>query len=246
MTTPVLEATNLTRTYHAHGGATGGVRSADLTVQPGEIVGINGPSGAGKTTLLRLLSGIERPDAGQLAYGGEEAWADGGRRRRRMARYPRPGYVMPVYQDPFASLDPRWPIWRTMTEPLGPVTAGRLPVTERREIARQSLERAGMANVDETSRPGELSGGQCQRVAILRALAAKPALLLADEPTARQDVITAAAMTELLRAASDDGAAMVVVSHNQHWLAGLAHRVLDLSDGQLSQATTPPDSHAAG
>lgn len=233
MSPSVIEAVDLSRTYHAAGGATGGLRSANLAIEPGEIVGIKGPSGAGKTTLLRLLAGIERPDTGKLSYGGQAAWTDTRWRRRHMAAYPRPGYVMPVYQDPFASLDPRWPIWRTISEPLGPATEGSLSVAERREIARRSLERAGMATTDETSRPGELSGGQCQRVAILRALAARPALVLADEPTARQDVITAAAMTELLRAAADDGAAMIVVSHNQHWLAGLAHRVLTITDGHL-------------
>jgi peptide/nickel transport system ATP-binding protein len=240
VSTPVIEAVSLARTYHAPGGAIGGVHRADLTVAAGEIVGIKGPSGAGKTTLLRLLAGVERPDCGELCYEGQAAWS--GRRwpRRQMATYPRPGYVMPVYQDPFASLDPRWPIWRTITEPLGPITDGTLSVDERRKTARRALEKAGMASTDETSRPGELSGGQCQRVAILRALSAGPALLLADEPTARQDVITAAAMTDLLRIAAHDGTAMIVVSHNQHWLAGVAHRVLNLSDGQLSQADLMP------
>ena len=78
------------------------------------------------------------------------------------------------------------------------------------------------------SRPGELSGGQCQRVAILRALIAEPALIVADEPTARQDVITAAAMSEMLSEASERGTAIVVVSHDSTWLDTIAHGTLPM------------------
>jgi peptide/nickel transport system ATP-binding protein len=91
-----------------------------------------------------------------------------------------------------------------------------------------------MAPVDEEARPHELSGGQCQRIAILRAIIAEPALIVADEPTARQDVITAAAMTAQLREAAAAGTAIVVVSHNTIWLETLADRVLDLVDGRLT------------
>jgi ABC-type glutathione transport system ATPase component len=230
----IVEARDVTRLYRGPGGSTAGVFDATVTVDAGEIVGIRGPSGAGKSTLLRLLAGLDRPDHGEVSYNGSPAWPPLSRwRARRFAVRPRPGYVMPVYQDPFASLDARWPIWRTITEPLTVPSRSRLTTTDRRARARQLLEQSGMDHVDETCRPGELSGGQCQRVAILRAIIAQPALILADEPTARQDVITAAAMTRQLRDATEAGAALVVVSHNADWLDTFAHRILDLRDGCL-------------
>jgi peptide/nickel transport system ATP-binding protein len=230
----VLTATGVSRVYGRHGSPRAGVTGVSLTVGRGEIVGIRGPSGAGKSTLLRLLAGVERPDEGEIRYGEEPAWPPATfLRRRRFAAYPRHGYVMPVYQDPFASLDQRWPIWRIITEPL---VAADVPYTrsEQRDRARRLLKRSGMAHVSEDARPGELSGGQCQRVAILRAIAAAPEVIVADEPTARQDVITAAAMTDQLRQAAEAGTAIVAVSHNTNWLETFAHRVLALHDGRLA------------
>jgi peptide/nickel transport system ATP-binding protein len=149
---------------------------------------------------------------------------------------------MPVFQDPFASLNPRWPIWRLITEPLtapgrGKLLAGRRRITperdkppsdQRRVIAQRWLDQARLGHLDLNTRPGQLSGGQCQRVAVLRALVAEPALIIADEPTARQDVITAAAMSELLVTAARRGTALVVVSHDTAWLGTLAHRIRQL------------------
>jgi peptide/nickel transport system ATP-binding protein len=236
----VLTADGVSRIYGRPGGPGGGVTGVSLTVGPGEIVGIRGPSGAGKSTLLRLLAGVERPDRGEICYGDIAAWPkkDTLWHRHRFAVYPRRGYVMPVYQDPYASLDPRWPIWRVITEPLVAADAP-YPRAERRDRARLLLKRSGMAHVSEDARPGELSGGQCQRVAILRAIVAEPAVIVADEPTARQDVITAAAMTDQLRQAAEAGTAIVVVSHNTAWLDTFAHRILALEAGHL--AATEPD-----
>jgi peptide/nickel transport system ATP-binding protein len=239
----VVWARDVSRQYGSGRVTLGGVADATLRVEQGEIVGVRGPSGSGKSTLLRLLSGVERPDRGNIEFAGQPLWS-GGRhlRRQRLARYPRPGYVMPIYQDPFASLDPRWPIWRTMTEPLlaphvsaGPavVPEGAEGADDHRETVRLLLARSGMEHVDIDARPAELSGGQCQRIAILRAMIARPALIVADEPTARQDVITAAAMTEQLTETAQGGTAIVVVSHNTAWLEGFSHRIFELVDGRL-------------
>lgn len=221
---PVVSVDEVTRTYATARGDVTAVDRVTLKVQRGEILGISGPSGSGKSTLLRILSGIERPDGGGVRFGGHPAWPA----RARVASYPRPGYVMAVFQDPFASLDPRWPIWRTLTEPLTVRgRSGRRP-DQLRATAERWLEQARLGHVDPMSRPGELSGGQCQRVAILRALIAEPALIVADEPTARQDVITAAAMSEMLTGASEGGTAIVVVSHDRTWLDTIAHRTLPM------------------
>lgn len=222
--TPAVAIRDVTRTYATAGGALTAVDAVTLSVEPGEILGISGPSGSGKSTLLRLVAAMERPDRGDVSFNGVTAWPG----RARIARTPRPGYVMPVFQDPFASLDPRWPIWRTLTEPL--TVRARHSRADLRATAQRWLDEARLDHIDLASCPGELSGGQCQRIAILRALIAQPALIVADEPTARQDVITAAAMGELLRRAAERGAAIIIVSHDGNWLGTLAHRTMRMPD----------------
>ena len=207
----------------------GTVRAVDgvtLAVAAGEVVGIVGRSGSGKSTLARLLGGIERPDCGSVLLDGRDAW--NGRRTLR------PGFVMPVFQDPVASLDRRWSLWRTLTEPL--LGRGeRLSRARRRVLAAQVLARVGLEDVDVDRTPGSLSVGQAQRVAIARALVAEPALLIADEPTASLDVAATATITDLLRGIADDGAALLVVSHDRARLESYADRVLTMHAGRLTE-----------
>lgn len=230
MSTPVvLEATGLSKTYGRGANAVRAVVSAGVRIERGEIVGIVGRSGSGKSTLLRLLAGLEPPTSGSVQMGGEPA--------RQRART---GYVMPIFQDAVASLDPRWPIWRTITEPLtAPHRQGHLTTQQRKAIAGEGLTEIGLSSIDVESRPGELSGGQCQRVSILRALIAKPALLIADEPTSGLDPSVAAGILHLLRTTADSGTAMVVVSHDRNALAVLCGRILEMSDGVLRGYSAP-------
>ncbi|GAA2183995.1 ABC transporter ATP-binding protein [Brooklawnia cerclae] len=216
----VVRASGVTKTYEASGVRHTAVRSADIEVCGGEIVGVVGPSGSGKSTLLRLLSGAEAPDSGTVV------WGDSGARR------PGAGSIMPVFQDPVTSLDARWPIWRTITEPL---TVGRrIGRSERMHAARECLDRVGLEGVDVTAHPRQLSVGQAQRVAIARAVIAEPALIVADEPTASLDVRTAQAMMRLLRGVSDrQHVAQIVVSHDVALLSSVADRVLFMRDGRL-------------
>jgi peptide/nickel transport system ATP-binding protein len=218
--TLVVDARDLAKQY----GAVQAVASADLQVEPGEIVGICGASGSGKSTFLRLIAGIEPPSQGSALLGGKPA-----------AERVHSGYVMPVFQDPVSSLDPRWPIWRSVTEPL--TAPHRRDVgtsaSHRRRVAQDALPRVGLHGLDLEVRPGELSGGQCQRVSILRALLAEPALIIADEPTSALDPSVAAGILQLLRQAAGQGTAMVIVSHQRTALTVLCDRVLEMQQGML-------------
>jgi peptide/nickel transport system ATP-binding protein len=185
----------------------------DLHVRAGEVLGICGPSGQGKTTLLRALAGLHRPAAGSVWLGDVDVWR--GRRPRR----PRPGYVMPIFQDVAASLDPRWPVWRSVAE------AGATRPDVERLFAAVGLDERHL-----DARPAHLSGGQRQRVAIARALAGKAALIVADEPTAALDPTVAAGVVRLLREVADDGCAVVVASHDEARTNSYADRVLRVAE----------------
>lgn len=218
----VLEAAGISKTYHRQGHSIRAVNRASLRVRRGEIVGICGPSGCGKSTLLRLLGTMEKPAEGAVKFGGKPV-AQG-------------GFVMPIFQAPVSSLDPRWPVWRTVTEPL---LAGHRRNTpsrkDRRQIAQRRLESVGLAGIDPEARPGELSVGQCQRVAIARALLAEPALIVADEPTSALDAVIANEILQRLAAAAAAGTAIILVSHDRRMLNTFCHRVLTMREGTLQE-----------
>ncbi len=221
---PILDLDGIHHAYRTGDRDVTVLDGIDLQVRAGEIVGISGPSGTGKSTLLRIAAGLEAPLAGTVRYGPHPLWSG----RARRAVYPRPGYAMPVFQDPYASLDPRWPIWRILAEPIGRFDRRTASIA-----AAAALAQVGLQRLDLDARPRELSGGECQRIAVLRALAARPALLVADEPTARQDLVTAAAVAQLFRQVADQGTAILVVSHNTAWLDSIADRSHRLTDGRL-------------
>jgi peptide/nickel transport system ATP-binding protein len=142
---------------------------------------------------------------------------------------------MPVFQDASGSLDRRWPVWRSITEPLMASQRKEKPARNaRREIARERLATVGLSSVALEARPGELSVGQCQRVAIARALIAEPSLIVADEPTSALDVSTASGILQLLGEAARQGTAILIASHDQRALNAICHRVLTMRDGALS------------
>jgi ABC-type dipeptide/oligopeptide/nickel transport system ATPase subunit len=195
----------------------------NVAVHHGEILGIQGPSGCGKSTLLRVLASIQKPTHGAVRYHGTP-----------VTKIVRTGYVMTVEQNTAGALDPRWPIWRTITEPLGARhRTGRPSMSRRRAVATEQLATVGLDGVDIEARPAELSGGQRQRVAILRALIAQPSLLIADEPTAALDVSVSAGILQLLSAAADTGLAIVVASHNRLALQALCTHVCEFRPGGM-------------
>lgn len=222
---PILRLSGVRRHY----GAVDAVAGVDLALRPGHVTGIVGRSGSGKSTLLRLASGQERPDQGTVVFGDTSIWASTNRTR---ATLPRPGWVMPIFQNPVASLDQRWPLWRTITEPLT-VNRRRMSRADRRQRARTALAEVGLDGVDVDRLPSTLSVGQCQRIALVRAVIAHPAVVVADEPTASLDVRTAAVVAGLLRKVADGGVAVLAVSHDEPRLASYADQVLRMNAGRI-------------
>jgi ABC-type lipoprotein export system ATPase subunit len=193
----------------------------DLRVDEGESVALVGPSGSGKSTLLHLAGGLDVPDRGTVRLDGRDLGAMSRRERARMRRRD----VGFVFQ--FFHLLPSLSVAENVELPL---LLDRQ--RNRRERVRSLLARVG---VDHRAGhlPGELSGGEMQRVAIARSLVAEPELLLADEPTGNLDSATGAAVLALLaEVVAERGTALVMVTHDQG-AAELAGRVLHLRDGRL-------------
>ena len=218
-----IEAAGLVKSYRSGDGIVEVLRGVDLAVRRGSIVGVTGRSGAGKTTLLNLLGGLDRPDAGTITVDGRDLGAMGegdlGRLRRET--------IAQVFQA--SSLVPILSAAENVEVPL------RLRGTDPRvRDARVSevLDGVGLGP-RAAHRPEELSGGEQQRVMIARALAARPPIVLADEPTAQLDLDTSRLIAaRLRRAVDDDGVTLVITSHDPTLLA-IADEVFELRDGIL-------------
>ncbi|MFV0534287.1 MAG: ABC transporter ATP-binding protein [Cumulibacter sp.] len=217
----VARLDRVAKRYATRHGVHTAVAGIDLRVHAGEIVGICGRSGSGKSTLLRLMGGIEEPDSGTATRAGG------------------PGNVLPIFQDPVGSLDARWPIWRSITEPIAAAARrdGARPPhrARRRELAAEVLADVGLGDIDPDVYPRGLSVGQCQRVAIARVICARPALMIADEPTSSLDVTTATEIGRLLHRLRESGTAQVIVSHDIAFLRYLSDRIYRMVDGTLTQ-----------
>ena len=224
----VLETKNLGHFYEQNEL----IEDLNLQIKEGEIIGICGASGCGKSTLLRLLTTIEMQKKGEILLGGE--LAVNGETRKLLSQNARNGFVMPVFQDSFASLDQHWAIWRIITEPLtAKHRKKKFSKIERREIAKEKLAEVGLENVNSDARPTELSIGQCQRVAIARALTAEAKIITADEPTSSLDVLSGERIMKLFAETARKGTAIVIVSHNKELLNRWCHRVYSMRNGGL-------------
>jgi putative ABC transport system ATP-binding protein len=213
------------KSYGTGAAAVHALRGVSLDVPKGELVALKGRSGSGKTTLLNLIGGLDEPDAGRITVAGL-GLGDLGEEGLLALRRDRIGFVFQTF-----GLIPILTAAENVGVPLRLRRAGR---REREERVALLLSLVGLADHAE-QRPGELSGGQQQRVAIARAMANSPSLLIADEPTGQLDAETGLAVMELLRAVvRSEGVTAVVATHDAT-LLGLADRVLELSDGELTE-----------
>ncbi|GAA3927827.1 ABC transporter ATP-binding protein [Streptomyces gulbargensis] len=221
-TAPLLRATGLTKAY----GATPALCGADFALRAGEVVAVMGPSGSGKSTLLHCLAGIVRPDAGTLTYDGREltALSDAHRSALRRTDF---GFVFQ-----FGQLVPELTCLENVALPL------RLGGERRKAAEARATEWLARLEVDDTAgkRPGEISGGQGQRVAVARALVTAPRVIFADEPTGALDSLNGERVMQLLTDASrDTGAAVVLVTHEAR-VAAYSDREIVVRDGSVRDA----------
>lgn len=227
---PLLEARGLRRTYGSAGAA--GVRSLDLSMAAGGSTALVGRSGSGKSTAARLLLRLERPDAGELLFRGRDAWALGDADLMAFRRA-----VQPVFQHPGASLNPRRTVGAAVREPLE--VHGLARGREARRRASGALERVGLDPALADRYPHELSGGECQRAVLARALMLEPRLLLADEPTSALDVSVQAAILNLLAELRRElGLGLLLISHDLAVVRHVCDRVVILHGGEVVERGT--------
>ncbi|HEX2049244.1 MAG TPA: ABC transporter ATP-binding protein [Actinomycetota bacterium] len=223
----ILVARDVRKVYRTAAGTVEALRGLSLTIAASEFLAVMGPSGSGKTTLLNCLSGLDDVDGGTVEVEGEDlhAMSDA---RRSVHRARKMGFIFQSF-----NLIPVFTAAENVELPL--LLAG----TEARDARRravETLERVGLGRRTD-HRPNELSGGEQQRVTIARALAGRPAIVWADEPTGNLDTETAASIMELLRELNSEGLTLVLVTHDAA-IGGSAGRLIRMRDGAIESSTS--------
>ena len=232
---PIIECENLVKIYKTRETEVLALQGLELTVQQGELMAIIGNSGSGKSTFLNMIGGLDRPSAGRLIVDGKDLFKLSD---RDLVRYKR-STVGFVWQNNARNLLPYLTALENVQTPMLFERGGR-----RRQRAEELLELVGMAH-RKNSRLDQLSGGEQQRVAIALALANKPKLLLADEPTGAVDAKTAAYILDVFRRLNEElGLTIVIVTHDPN-LARKVNRVVAIRDGKTSAERIAKGDYAA-
>lgn len=221
----LLEATGLRRHFASHGHLVRALDGVDIRLDRGRTLAVVGESGSGKSTLGSIVAGLQEPSGGEISFDGTplDAKRLHGRERRR---------IQMVFQSPLQSLNAKYRVERTLTEPL------RLLVgMERAQASRrvdELLDAVHLPTPLRTRRPDELSGGQQQRVAIARALAAEPELIVLDEPTSGLDQSIRGRIVRLLRELqAQRGLSYIFITHDIAVARACAHEVVVMQEGRV-------------
>lgn len=215
----ILKGENLNKVYKKDGHEKQAISDVSFELYEGEILGIVGESGSGKSTLLRMVSGIETPDSGALYF--EDKDYTGSSLKKTGS------FLQIIFQDAYGSFDPHFSMKKSLME------GGRYTFEEVREV----LEKVNLSEELLDRKPRALSGGQCQRMAISRALLNKTKVLLCDEITSALDVTTQAKVVELIgKINQTEHLSMLFVSHDIALVSNLCHRLIVMKDGKIVEA----------
>ncbi len=228
MTSPLLSVSDLVVQYRRSGGPpTRAVAGVSLDIRPGEVVGLVGESGCGKSTLARAVCGLTAPSEGRIEFAGTPVRPLGLRRRD-----PALTQVQMVFQDPYGSLNPRRRVGVQIAD--GIRTAAERGDAAEGATPQEYLTRVGLPATAAERYPHEFSGGQRQRIAIARALAARPRLLVGDEPISALDASAQAQVATLMRSlAVESGAGLLFISHDLSVVRLIADRIAVMYLGRI-------------
>ena len=243
---PLLEVTGLRKIFPLtksfsemlHGGKPRGIHAVDgvnLTVAPGETVGLIGESGSGKTTLGWTLARLHEPTAGTIRFEGQDIThlKDPGLRRWRR-------HVQVVFQDPVGSLDPRLRVWQIVSEPLRAQSS--MPSSEARKAVAALLPTVGLPPDCLFQYPHEFSGGGRQRISLARALSVNPKMIVLDEPTSALDVaVQSQILNRLVELQRERGLSYLLITHNVAAVRYVADRVAVMYLGQMVEVGSVRD-----
>ena len=204
------------------------VRDVSMTITRGEFMALAGPSGSGKTTLLNMIGGLTRPSRGRLWVAGREVSEMSSQELARL-RLAQVGFVFQAYN--------LLPVLTALENAEFPMLLQGVETKERARRVRELFARTGMAGLEDR-RPGKLSGGEQQRVAVVRAVASKPALVLADEPTANLDSATSEALLDVMLELNQElGVTFVFATHDQRVMEH-SRRLVRMVDGAIDSDET--------
>ncbi len=226
--TPAVRTESVWKTFQQEAEEVHAVQDVSLTVEAGEFTALAGPSGSGKTTLLNVIGGLTRPTQGQVWVAGNEV-SEMSNQELAQLRLEQVGFIFQAYN--------LLPVLTALENAEFPMLLQGVDPAQRRERISELFERTGMTGLEDR-RPGKLSGGQQQRVAVVRAVASRPALVLADEPTANLDSTASAALLEVMAELKRDlGVTFVFATHDQR-VMDRSRRLVRMVDGRVDSDET--------
>jgi len=221
----VITIKNLFKRFPVGGDFFTALKDVELTLSKGEFTGLVGPSGSGKTTLLNIIGGLDSPTEGQVSVLGQ-ALNDTSHGERALLRRKHMGFIFQSY-----NLLPVYTVFENVELPL---ILNKIDKNERRSMVEQAVESVGLTDKMD-SRPNMLSGGECQRTAIARAIVHQPALVLADEPTANLDAKNSHHIMKILSNLNQElSTSFIFATHDEKIMAYL-RRIIHLDDGKITE-----------
>ncbi len=225
---PAVRTEGLWKIFSQEAEEVRAVRDVSLAIQPGEFTALAGPSGSGKTTLLNLIGGLTRPTRGRIQVDGRDV---SGMSNQQVARFrlEHVGFVFQAYN--------LLPVLTALENAEFPMLLQGVPADERKRRVRELFARTGMEGLEDR-RPGKLSGGQQQRVAVVRAVVSKPALVLADEPTANLDTASSEALLDMMHELNQELRVTFVFATHDQQVMERSRRVIRMVDGAVDSDET--------